>query len=307
MKVMRKLFQSGLGMFDATACIVLVVVGVASWCVPMALATDKGNDKPVVKVYDYKIVDGKPQQIEVHFPPNHDPAKAKVPGMILFHGGAWKAGDLSHFRATCVYFASRGLVCATANYRLATKSAKYGKDKSACIMDGKSAIRWFKQHAGELGIDPDRIITGGASAGGYLSALATFAPGNNDANDPKDVDTSVAAFVWFFPAFSGGNKDPEVDILANMPTNLPPTIVLFGDKDTCKPGWDKVYAKWKSLGIKSIDLWIAPGQGHSYTNQEPWCIVTYMAIDDFLVKQGLLTGKTPLTPPATGEKLVLTP
>ncbi len=59
--------------------------------------------------------------MEIYFPPNHDPAKAKVPGMILFHGGAWLGGSLDEFRDTCAYFASRGLVCATVDYQVSVK------------------------------------------------------------------------------------------------------------------------------------------------------------------------------------------
>jgi acetyl esterase len=51
--------------------------------------------------------------MEIYFPPNHDPAKSKAPGMILFHGGGWGGGSLGQFRIACAYFASRGLVCAT--------------------------------------------------------------------------------------------------------------------------------------------------------------------------------------------------
>ena len=57
--------------------------------------------------------------------------------------------------------------------------------KRYCISDAKSAIRWFKQHANELGIDPKRIIAGGGSSGGHVCLLATTNPGLNDPNDPK--------------------------------------------------------------------------------------------------------------------------
>ena len=72
-----------------------------------------GTDAPAGKPYIYKHSAGKPRQMEICFPPQHDPAKAKVPGMILFHGGSWTGGSLSQFRIACAYFASRGLVCAT--------------------------------------------------------------------------------------------------------------------------------------------------------------------------------------------------
>ncbi len=256
---------------------------------------------PSGKLYTYKKSAGKPHEMEIHFPPNHDPAKTRVPGVILFHGGSWTGGTRRQFQAACEYFASRGLVCSTVEYQLMTK----GESKSVCITDAKSAIRWFKQHADELGIDPKRIITGGGSAGGHISAIATMNPGLNDPSDPKDFDTSVVAYLWFNPAFSPADeKDPEVDILHQLKADLPPAISFFGSKDPYKKGWDTAYAKWKSLGVKTIDYQIAPGETHSFFNKELWLPVTLIAADRFLVKHGLLTGEPTLTAPATGEKLV---
>jgi acetyl esterase/lipase len=272
-----------------------------------------GVDAPPGTPYIYKESAGKPRQMEIYFPPGHDPAKAKVPGMILFHGGSWTGGSLGQFRIACAYFASRGLVCATAEYQMLSKAdaAKLPAGetrKRVCVTDAKSAIRWLKQHAGELGIDPQRLITGGGSAGGHISALATMNPGLNDPADPKDIDTSVVAYVWFNPAFAtDDDKDPEIDILRHLKADLPPAIAFFGDKDPWKKGWDTAHAKWKALGTKTIDLQIAPGQSHSFFNNGPWQTVTLIAADQFLVKQGLLSGEPLKTMPASGEKLVPTP
>jgi len=251
--------------------------------------------------------------MEIYFPPGHDPAKAKVPGMILFHGGSWTGGSLGQFRIACAYFASRGLVCATAEYQMLSKAdaAKLPAGetrKRVCVTDAKSAIRWFKQHAGELGIDPQRLITGGGSAGGHISALATMNLGLNDPADPKDIDTSVVAYVWFNPAFAtDDDKDPEIDILRHLKADLPPAIAFFGDKDPWKKGWDTAHAKWKALGTQTIDLQIAPGLSHSFFNSGPWQTVTLIAADQFLVKHGLLSDEPLKTMPASGEKLIPTP
>lgn len=149
-----------------------------------AKAKELGGDAAQGKVYSYKTSAEKPRNMEVYFPPNHDPSKAKVPGLILFHGGGWSGGTLGQFRTACAYFASRGLVCATAEYQKlnadeAKKLPAGETKKRVCVTDAKSAIRWFKQHANELGIDPQRIIAGGGSAGGHISALATMNPGHS--------------------------------------------------------------------------------------------------------------------------------
>ena len=269
-----------------------------------------GDDPPAGKAYTYKESAGKPRQMEIYFPPNHDPSRTKVPGVILFHGGAWGHGTLEQFRVACAYFASRGLVCATAEYQMlktadAKKLSAGETRKRVCVTDAKSAIRWFKQHAAELGIDPNRIITGGGSAGGHISALATLNPGLNDPADPKDIDTSVVAYLWFNPAFAlDDDKDAEIDVLRYVKPGLAPAIVFFGDQDNWKKGWDIAQAKWKSLGNQTIDLQIAPGQSHSFFNKDPWQTLTLIAADRFLVKLGLLTGEPTKTPPASGEKLI---
>lgn len=276
-------------------------------------AQSKQGSTPPGKVYVYKDSGGKPQEMEIYFPENHDPAKSKVPGLLLFHGGGWTGGNLVQFRAACQYFASRGLVAATANYRMLTKDerAKLPQGESCkrvCITDAKSALRWMKQHAAELGVDPQRIITGGGSAGGHVSVLATCQPGLDDPADPKGFDTSVVAYLLFNPAFSpDDSQDPEVDVLRHLKPTLAPAIVFFGTEDKWKQGWDAAYAKLVSLGNKTTEVCLAEGQTHSFFNKAPWQNVTLIAADRFLVRLGLLQGDPTFPPPSGGEKLVPAP
>lgn len=267
-------------------------------------------DGPPGESFVYKASDGRERRMEVYFPPDHDPATAKVPGMILFHGGGWQGGGLDQFRFACDYFARRGLVCATVEYRMLGREAatlpENESKKRVCITDAKSAIRWFKQQSGKFGIDPDRVITGGGSAGAHISALATMNPGLNDPADSKDVDTRVVAYVWFNPAFTAADaKDPEVDVLNHIKPGLPPAIVIFGDRDVWLPGWTAAHAKWKALSAGPVEFWIAKNQKHGFFNREPWRSVTLIEVDRFLGRHGLLTGEPTMEPPAGNESLAL--
>ena len=48
------------------------------------------EQSPASKIYNYTEEDGKAREIEVYFPKEHDAGKTKVPGIIMFHGGAWR-------------------------------------------------------------------------------------------------------------------------------------------------------------------------------------------------------------------------
>ena len=269
------------------------------------------RDAPVGKVHIYKQEGDTAREIEIFFPKDHDPATKAVPGIIMFHGGGWGGGHRKQFRYLCHYFSTRGLVAATVTYKLApkarTEEAKSTESrKRVCITDAKSAIRWYKQNAEELGIDPRKIVAGGGSAGGHISLLATTNPGLNDPGDPKKYDTTVAAYLLFNPALGAGDaKDPQVDFLQHLKDDLPPAIVFFGSEDTwLKKGWKAASAKISSLNIAdSVDVRIADGQRHGFFNRQPWTDVTLIEADRFLKALGYLEGDPTLIMPKTGEKL----
>ncbi|MBM4155780.1 MAG: alpha/beta hydrolase [Lentisphaerae bacterium] len=280
---------------------------------PARKAREPGGEAPAPKVepgkvFVYKQSAGKAQELEVYFPKDWSPSN-KVPGLILFHGGGWTGGTLDQFRYACRYFATRGLVAATANYRMLAKAEQKGLPagesyKRVCVTDTKTAIRWFKQHAGELGIDPKRVITGGGSAGGHVSVLATTTPGLDDPSDLPGFDTSVVAYVLFNPAFHESDAgDPPIDVLRHLRADLPPAIMFFGTEDDWKKGADAAFAKLKELGNKTTEMWLAKGEKHGFFNKPPWQDVTIAAADRFLAGLGLLKGECTLPAPAGGEAL----
>ena len=283
-----------------TLCLVLGAFSCLTNCA-------RSDDIPEGKIYSYKEEDGVTREMEIHFPKDHNAATKSVPGIIMFHGGGWGGGKRDQFRYLCHYFAKRGLVAATVSYRLATKAGNgEGSRKRVCIADAKSAIRWYKQHAKKLGIDAQRIIAGGGSAGGHVSLLATTNPELNDPHDNREYDTSVVAYLLFNPALGMADaKDSEVDFLQHIRPDFPPAIVFFGSEDEkWLKGWNAAYTKMQSLDIRSVELWIAEAQEHSFFNKQPWQDMTIRASDEFLKALDLIKGEPTLMLPKTPEKLV---
>ena len=268
----------------------------------------RSDDIPEGKIYTYKEEeDGVTREMEIHFPKDHDAATELVPGIIMFHGGGWGGGKRDQFRYLCHYFADRGLVAATVSYRLATKADNgKGSRKRVCITDAKSAIRWYKNNAETLGVDPQRIIAGGGSAGGHVSLLATTNPELNDPQDNRKHDTSVVAYLLFNPALGmADTKDSEVDFLQHIRPDFSPAIVFFGSEDEkWLKGWNAAYEKMQLLNIHSVEVWIAEDQEHSFFNKQPWQDMTIRASDEFLKDLGLIKGEPTLVPPKTQGKLV---
>ena len=94
------------------------------------------------------------------------------PGMVLIHGGGWIMGTRYQQAWYCRQFARDGYVVMTIDYRLMPKYAF-----PDCLHDCKAAVRWLRLNAQKYQVDPDRIVTFGASAGGHLAALlAATAP-----------------------------------------------------------------------------------------------------------------------------------
>lgn len=267
-------------------------------------ATARSTNPPLSdapgKEFVYKQSGGQDRIMEIYFPKDHAPSTTKVPCILLFHGGGWSNGSLQQFRAACNYFASRGIVAATSNYRMLSKpeAAKLDKSESkkrVCVTDAKSAIRWMKQNADMLGIDPTKLIVGGGSAGGHVSLLATTNPGLNDPKDSLEVSTQVAGYVLFNPAFTDEDSfDKEIDGRVHIGAVQAPAIVFFGTNDTWKKGWDEVEAKWKNVKGNGLNVLLAPKQPHGFFNRGDWQLATLRSADEFLVSLGILSGPSPL-------------
>ncbi len=97
-------------------------------------------------------------------------AAARRPAIVVVHGGGWKNGDKTKFRALAVALARRGYVTAAIEYRLAHE-AKF----PAAIQDCNAAVRFLRANAARYRIDPQRIGAVGGSAGGHLVGLMATA------------------------------------------------------------------------------------------------------------------------------------
>lgn len=138
---------------------------------------------------------GRELRADVFTPPGGAPPGA--PGVVIVHGGGWRDGDRTQLRGYGIQLARRGFVAAAIEYRLLAEAPW-----PAQIHDVKAAIRWMRASASTLGIDPDRIVITGNSAGGHLSLLAAGTPGlpefEGDGGHPG-VSTAVAATLAFYP------------------------------------------------------------------------------------------------------------
>ena len=73
--------------------------------------------------------------------------RTKAPAVVFFFGGGWRSGTPAQFEQQCRYLASRGMVAMTAEYRIRNM---HGTLATACVADGKSAVRWIRANAGKL-------------------------------------------------------------------------------------------------------------------------------------------------------------
>ena len=292
-------------------CVTAVVCGLLL----LVIGVDVFAAEVTVKKYVYKTSGGKPRGIEVFSPEDHDPATMKTPGIILFHGGNWTDGSPAEFHDVCRYFAGRGLVAATVDYRmLLPHGPEKDKDpetgltrKQVCVRDAKSAIRWFKEYAEALGVDPTRIVAGGGSAGGHIAVLASTTPDLDDPTDPPGIDTSVAAFMLWAPACTEADaSDPPIDARRHVGKNFAPAVVFFGTEDSWLRHWKNLtqYSIRPRGGSEPI-VWFAQGGDHGVFGKPDWRLATIAAADRFLVDRGLLTGETTL--PASPGGKTLTP
>ncbi len=226
--------------------------------------------------------------------------------IVFYHGGGWRNGSPSAFSRQSAKLAERGMVAISVQYRLTSQP---GVTLVDCVKDAKSAFRWVKRQAKELGIDPEKIAAGGGSAGGHLAASLATLDAIDDEKDDVTISTRPAALVLFNPALRlssarekeaispGAPSRASVSPYEHVKRDHPPTIIFHGEADTTVPiqSARDYAAKVKGLGGDCKVVGFAD-QPHSFFNREPFVWETLKQAAVFIEKQGLLP--TAASPPA---------
>jgi len=256
----------------------------------------------------YKKVNDRELHLYVEKPAAWKPSD-KHPAIVFFFGGGWVGGRTTQFQSQSEYFARQGMVGIRVEYRVIA-----GGDKGppvVCCQDAKSAMRWVRAHASDLGVDPQRIAAAGGSAGGHLAAFTSMVAGVDDPGDDLKVSPKANALVLFNPVFDNGpdggwgakrvgDRYKEFSPAHNITAASPPTVVFLGGNDALIS--TKVLDRFKSnmtaAGVR-CDTHIYPGQPHGFFNRDPYQTATLIEADKFLTSLGWLSDKRVLPVPET--------
>ncbi len=299
-----------------TSLAILTVVALAS-----IAAQQSGAQSPSVKTSASAIVETSVSESRVYKKTGDRELKLFIekpsgwkttdqrPAMVFFFGGGWVGGTPEQFRGQSEYLATRGLVGIRVEYRTIPKGDP--GPPTVCCADAKSAMRYVRSHAAELGIDPNRIGAGGGSAGGHLAAFVGMVEGQDDPQEDLSVSPKANALVLFNPVFDNGpdggwgkarvgDRVKEFSPAHNISADDPPAIVFLGRNDNLIPvaTVQRFQSNMKAAGVR-CDAFFYEQQGHGFFNQEPFKSKTLIEADKFLASLGWLKGPPTLKEPDT--------
>lgn len=232
------------------------------------------------------------------FPHNFDYQRDRRPAIVFFHGGLWDISAPTQFVPHCHHFASRGMVAITVEYR--TKALFDGTPEEA-IADAKEALSFLKRYAPEMGIDADKIVAVGASAGGNAVLSAALHP-HDESLGPSPVPSAIILFGPISDTTRRGicndrfatPKDGKLYSPSyRLPKKgLPPCLIFHAKADRVVPfELSERFAKRYRKKRNRCDLMEFENAGHTFFNfnsDEKNYEITLRSSDHFLVELGII-------------------
>ncbi|MBT9597949.1 MAG: alpha/beta hydrolase [Vitreoscilla sp.] len=209
------------------------------------------------------------------------------PCVVFFHGGGWRNGNPKQFQAYAERLAEHGVIGISAQYRLMTEEQVLPTE---AVQDARSALRFVRAQAAQLGCDPQRIGAGGGSSGGHLAVMTAVlttqvgpdgkampAPGGID--DPADnlaVSPRPAALFLMNPPLNLERYDRPVPMELRRPlsptqlidASLPPTWIFQGTADKVVPFAQVTEFRDRAKALGAAEVTVVPfrGKGHGFFN-----------------------------------------
>jgi len=220
--------------------------------------------------------------------------KKRYSCIVFFHGGGWNNGTPEQFQRQSRYFASRGMVAISVEYRIRNV---HGTSPIQAMEDAKSAIRFIRSNAKLLSIDPNKIAAAGGSAGGHLAAVS----GNIDLFDNSNEDLTISSkpnlLILYNPVLHFGrkwgwiNNPSNASPYDNISKGAPPTIILTGTKDKIVPVEliENYKKRMEAVGSR-CDVIFYQDAEHAFFNRGQDFIDTLYESDIFLKSNRYLSG-----------------
>lgn len=209
-------------------------------------------------------------------------AQGPVPLVLSIHGGGWREGSYHMNPVEMRRYTDQGLACASVEYRLSTE-ARW----PAQIQDLQQALSYIAAHGAERGIDPQRVVLLGHSAGGHLALRLGFDPavpagiairgivsmdgpthlGMSTGLSPEKILTAQLLVQALL-----GTKDLSDPLYADaspllwVRPALPPVLLLHGTNDDLVP-LSQSECLLAALRRVQVDATLVKGAGGGH---EPW-------------------------------------
>jgi acetyl esterase/lipase len=189
--------------------------------------------------------------------------RGPAPVLVHLHGGGFRSGSKNReARALIHHFADHGWICISANYTLARSPAEAFPH---AMDDVKRLLAWVHEVGPSHGIDPNRIVLTGSSAGAHLTAMAAVTTHQSRFQAGFEAaDIGFAGAIGFYGYYG------EVDGSGTSPigfdaSGAPPLLAIHGSQDTYTP-IDGAADLVASLRNRGGTAWLAavPGAQHSF-------------------------------------------
>jgi acetyl esterase len=270
--------------------------------------SDKGKERGYKEVVYKQAPEGE-LRIFFHLPKDWSPTDRR-PAIVFFYGGSWSSGNVFSYDEQSEYFAKCGVVAGMVDYRVRTR---HGTKPDKSVEDGRSAVRWIRANCKTLGVDPDRIMAGGGSAGAHVAACTAYAAAPTSDTDDLKVSCTPNGLMLCFPpvGFLDGDRSAAAEQLLgkeladrispvrHVAKGWPPTVFFYGNTDRLLPGGITMHNKVREAGSPT-ELYLAEGQGHGFVNMAPWHYVSSKTAVDFFMRNGVID-KKPLPDVPPGE------
>lgn len=252
---------------------------------------------PGADTFIYRQSTPEPMRLHV-FKPQGWKAEDKRPALVFFFGGGWVKGSPEKSASWAKFAAKNGMVGIAPDYRV---KDRFNTTPLESVADGRAAMRWIQDHVSELGIDPNRIIVGGNSAGGLLAIWTCIeqTPVGSSADEAPKAKPAGLIMVCAVSDTTGktgyapqrfGENTEALSAVHKIDPKMPPTILFHGDADETVPQAQSIALKDKLIAQQTPCEFVSiPQGGHNFMSEIPeWKDKSRQMILDFFKKQQVL-------------------